>query len=170
MKKLFEIDENEKRRILEMHETATKNLYLSEQPTQTTPGQPQAGAEIEGQRYRLPGIVDKASLITFIGDNEYTPQELSELNDFLGTDLKMESNVGGSGLGKRALSVIRGSLNYLAQRVSNKESACQANYTDDNFASVTDFNEVKEEISDLTAKKLSAFVNLKSKNSQYCRS
>jgi hypothetical protein len=34
MKKLFEIDENEKRRILEMHETATKNLYLGEQATQ----------------------------------------------------------------------------------------------------------------------------------------
>ena len=31
MKKLFEIDENEKKRILEMHENATKNLYLSEQ-------------------------------------------------------------------------------------------------------------------------------------------
>jgi len=34
MRKLFEIDENEKRRILEMHETATKNLYLGEQATQ----------------------------------------------------------------------------------------------------------------------------------------
>jgi len=36
MKKLFEIDENEKRRILEMHETATKNLYLSEQTNKKT--------------------------------------------------------------------------------------------------------------------------------------
>jgi hypothetical protein len=81
----------------------------------------------------------------------------------------MESNVGGSGIGKRALSVIRGSLDYLAQRVLNKESACQANYTDDNFASVADFNEVKEEISDLTTKKLSSFVNLKAKKSQYCK-
>ena len=33
MKRLFEIDENEKRRILEMHENATKNLYLMEQAT-----------------------------------------------------------------------------------------------------------------------------------------
>jgi len=34
MKRLFEIDETEKRRILEMHETATKNFYLSEQGSQ----------------------------------------------------------------------------------------------------------------------------------------
>jgi hypothetical protein len=167
MKNLFEIDENEKKRILEMHETATKNLYLNEQVTQQ---QPQAGVEIDGQTYRLANIVDKTSLMTFIGDNEYTPQELSELNKFLGTDLKMESNVGGSGLGKRALSAVRNSLNYLAQRVPSKESVCQANYTDENFASVPDFNEVKGAISDLTAKKLSGFVNMKAKSSQYCRS
>ena len=36
MKRLFEIDENEKKRILEMHENATKNLYLSEQAGKKT--------------------------------------------------------------------------------------------------------------------------------------
>jgi hypothetical protein len=35
MKKLFEISSEEKQRILEMHETATKNNYLSEQTTQS---------------------------------------------------------------------------------------------------------------------------------------
>ena len=33
MKKLFEIDNSEKQRILEMHQNATKKNYLSEQNT-----------------------------------------------------------------------------------------------------------------------------------------
>lgn len=36
MKKLFEIEENEKKRILEMHENATKRNYLMEQGTSTS--------------------------------------------------------------------------------------------------------------------------------------
>lgn len=37
---LFNIDESEKRRILEMHETATKKQYLGEQQAATTPATP----------------------------------------------------------------------------------------------------------------------------------
>ena len=49
MKKLFEIDENEKKRILEMHENATKKNYLSEQPTpSTTPPPSQPGTATGG--------------------------------------------------------------------------------------------------------------------------
>jgi hypothetical protein len=46
MRKLFEIDENEKRRILEMHENATKNLYLSEQPNTDPIVSKQGGTQI----------------------------------------------------------------------------------------------------------------------------
>lgn len=46
MKKLFEIDENEKRRILEMHENATKRNYLMEQPNTDPLVSKQGGTEI----------------------------------------------------------------------------------------------------------------------------
>jgi len=39
MKQLFKIDESEKRRILEMHQTATRKNYLSEQGDTATPNQ-----------------------------------------------------------------------------------------------------------------------------------
>jgi hypothetical protein len=69
MRKLFEIDENEKRRILEMHENATKNLYLNEQPTPSTtppPSQPEnaTGGEIEGTK-TIDKVKDAASLNKF---------------------------------------------------------------------------------------------------------
>lgn len=69
MKKLFEIDENEKKRILEMHENATKRNYLSEQETPATtppPAQPgnTTGGEIEGAK-TIDKIKDAASLNKF---------------------------------------------------------------------------------------------------------
>ena len=60
MRKLFEISSEEKQRILEMHETATKKNYLSEQVTQPVKqGQPAAGALINGVTYKLQGLTDK---------------------------------------------------------------------------------------------------------------
>lgn len=69
MKKLFEIDGNEKRRILEMHENATKRNYLSEQETPATtppPAQPQntTGAEVTGTE-TIDKVKDAASLNKF---------------------------------------------------------------------------------------------------------
>jgi hypothetical protein len=55
MKKLFEISSEEKQRILEMHETATKKNYLNEQQVQT----PAAGTTINGVTYKLQGLTDK---------------------------------------------------------------------------------------------------------------
>jgi len=169
MRQLFKIDESEKKRILEMHENATKRNYLGEQENQQQ--QPQATVTIEGNPYRLPGIVDKTSLESFIGDNAFTPQELSDLNSILGTNLQMESPGGmGSGFGKKALSAVRDSLNYLAQRVSSKENLCRAQYTLDQFSGVPNVTELSQEISDLTTKTLADAVNSKIKSSQYCRS
>jgi hypothetical protein len=62
MRKLFEISSEEKQRILEMHESATKKNYLSEQVTQPTKqGQPAAegGTLINGVTYKLQGLTDK---------------------------------------------------------------------------------------------------------------
>jgi hypothetical protein len=73
MRKLFEIDENEKRRILEMHERATKNFYLSEQPTPQPTSPPElqepvtsTGTVIDGKTYKIENIKDKASLNLFL--------------------------------------------------------------------------------------------------------
>ena len=69
MKKLFEISSEEKQRILEMHETATKKNYLSEQAVQPTKqGQPGAGTTINGVTYKLQGLTDK-NIDKFLNNN-----------------------------------------------------------------------------------------------------
>jgi hypothetical protein len=78
MRQLFKIDESEKKRILEMHENATKRNYLIEQPTTDPLVSKQGGIEISydhydqfgnksttSQKIVLPGIKDEASLNTF---------------------------------------------------------------------------------------------------------
>lgn len=69
MRQLFKIDESEKRRILEMHENATKRNYLMEQPTSspTTPPQqsPEAETEITGEK-TIKNLKDNESLNMFI--------------------------------------------------------------------------------------------------------
>lgn len=71
MKKLFEISSEEKQRILEMHESATKKNYLSEQPVQQNQGQrPQesTGIELNKKKYYLPEIIkNEKSLNDFVG-------------------------------------------------------------------------------------------------------
>jgi hypothetical protein len=78
MRQLFNIDESEKKRILEMHENATKKNYLMEQPTTDPLVSKQGGIEITYTHYDqfgkksttsknivLPGIKDEATLNTF---------------------------------------------------------------------------------------------------------
>ena len=177
MRQLFKIDESEKKRILEMHENATKKNYLGEQTTQQpTPQQPQATVKIDGKPYKLPGIVDKASLESFIGDEEFSPGELTQLNDFLKTEMQMfaRDSMGRDGMssgdGGKALSAVRNSLDFLAQRVSSKENICMAKYTLDNFSSIPDMKKISDSYADLTkGKTLADFVNYKIKTSQYCK-
>ena len=79
MRQLFKIDESEKKRILEMHERATKRNYLSEQgntpgsptPQPTSPPELQqavtsTGTEIDGKTYKIEKIKDKPSLNLFL--------------------------------------------------------------------------------------------------------
>jgi hypothetical protein len=92
MRKLFEIDENEKRRILEMHENATKNLYLSEQLTSETPPQQPSGPEMAGEK-TIKNLKDNESLnmfinwgITNLGDAEIKKnwkERSFEANDYM---------------------------------------------------------------------------------------
>ena len=78
MRQLFKIDESEKKRILEMHENATKNLYLSEQGTPPQAASPAAtGTQIEGKTYKVEKIKDKDSLNSFI--NWGTPRTDGEV-------------------------------------------------------------------------------------------
>lgn len=68
MKKLFEISSEEKQRILEMHENATKKNYLSETSSQTTKdGQP-VGTVINGVTYKLQGLTEK-NINQFLNNN-----------------------------------------------------------------------------------------------------
>ena len=66
MRKLFEISSEEKQRILEMHESATKKNYLSEQSVQQ--GQPAAGTLINNVTYKLQGLTDK-NIDKFLNNN-----------------------------------------------------------------------------------------------------
>ena len=71
MKKLFEINSEEKQRILEMHQNATKKNYLGEQATTQAPQQnppqakPNPSYEVNGIKYYLPFITDQDTLNRF---------------------------------------------------------------------------------------------------------
>jgi hypothetical protein len=68
MKKLFEISSEEKQRILEMHESATKKNYLSEQAAQQTPPKPKPNPSYTDEsnvKYYLPFITDQDTFNKF---------------------------------------------------------------------------------------------------------
>jgi transcriptional regulatory protein LevR len=68
MKKLFEISSEEKQRILEMHESATKKNYLSEQAAQQTPPKPKPNpsyTDASKVKYYLPFITDADTFSKF---------------------------------------------------------------------------------------------------------
>jgi hypothetical protein len=116
MKRLFEIDENEKRRILEMHENATKKLYLSEQPApeqgvpaQGTPAsQPlRAAAEINGATYNMREIDSVEKLNLFL---DFTKRQL----DFALDNLSLRDIP--ENMQNRISQAIKGALNFGAQK------------------------------------------------------
>jgi hypothetical protein len=75
MKKLLDISSEERNRILEMHQSATKRNYLSEQnPPSGQPANTQTeGIDINGAKYKLTNVVkDAASLAKFL---DYNPDE-----------------------------------------------------------------------------------------------
>jgi hypothetical protein len=118
MKKLFEIDKNEKKRILEMHENATKKFYLSEQPvpeqgvpTQGTPvSQPlRAVAEINGVTYNMREIDSVEKLKLFL---DFTERQL----DFALDNLSLQDIP--ENMQNKITQAIKGALNFGAQKYS----------------------------------------------------
>ena len=104
MKRLFEIDENEKRRILEMHENATKKLYLSEQPAtlapeqgapvQGTPGSVTTGpTEINGVTYNMPEINSQEVLDKFLSVNPSVKMQFAKRLKFMEIPDKMQDRI-----------------------------------------------------------------------------
>jgi len=125
MKKLFEISSEEKQRILEMHESATKKNYLSEQPVQQTQTQTQFtpnGVTINGKTYYLPEIIkDENSLNKFVGWPN-TPTISKSSLAIIGLRPQVEPNITGGGGGENpkhnaesmAFDFIKGYLTSIA--------------------------------------------------------
>lgn len=128
MKKLFEISQDEKQRILEMHETATKKNYLSEQsgptPTQSTPT-----FTANGVNYYLPFITDNDSWSKFVSFNA----DLNELKSLglpaknnpkatLGNDNKIQRNM--EAFTNRLISNY---LSEIAKYTKSSQPICQGN-------------------------------------------
>lgn len=68
MKQLFKIDESEKRRILEMHEKATRKNYLNEQNPPPAEPSPRQAYVLDGITYKLPAVDSEANYNIVIGD------------------------------------------------------------------------------------------------------
>ena len=125
MKKLFDINEDEKNRILEMHVSATKNFYLNEQaaPTPRTPGvvnQPSGKigyTEIAGETDMSPIV--RASVLTNIGVPA-TPENFN--NTFFYTDRK--------GLSTAAASKNLGTFTMTTKRTTKSPDNLFARYKD----------------------------------------
>lgn len=136
MKKLFEISSEEKQRILEMHETATKKNYLSEQtaqPTQQTPvTNVSQGVTLNGQLYKLPIIKDQKSLDTFINwpNKELTRGDISRLG-LLTSNAFDEKNIPGM---KEFQILIKGFLIEMAKMYPSNQSICDSQYPSGNFS------------------------------------
>ena len=131
MKQLFKIDESEKRRILEMHENATRKNYLNEQePTQPTQraNVPHTIVDNDGRpstlKTSLPKIQNMQDLAEFNFYKDSPKEVIQSLND---TGVKMY--VSKSVMGSEPITLIPTErvkdeqLNYAGQRLSNLLSA-----------------------------------------------
>jgi hypothetical protein len=125
MKKLFDINEDEKNRILEMHVSATKRHYLNEQaaPTPRTPGvvnQPSGTigfTEVAGSASMVPIV--SASVLTNIGVPA-TPDNFN--NTFFYTDK--------NGLSKASTAKNLGTFSMTSPRTTKSADNVVAKYDD----------------------------------------
>ena len=121
MKQLFKIDESEKKRILEMHENATKKNYLMEQGTPQTTQPPQqvttATSErpmINGKKYTIENIKDETSLNQFVnwGMRKNDPDLGDSPNVTKRSDAYMARMVGFPGMEDLDLRQVTGHPDY----------------------------------------------------------
>jgi hypothetical protein len=136
MKRLFEISSEEKQRILEMHESATKKNYLSEQTAQPTQqaqrGLSSSGLKIGDRTFLLTSIVkDNDSLSNFIGWPRGVTNQLEMGPNLTSIGLKPinkpgrnENNV--KNMEGHAISLIGDYLYAIAQKTNDKTAICNA--------------------------------------------
>ena len=133
MKQLFKIDESEKRRIIEMHENATKRNYLSEQgnaqPTQQ-PQQREPFTSASGVKYKLPLIKDAANpedqLNKFVNINGGTVDAsyLASLGIKGLGDAKVDMESGKGNFTTVVFRLLRSYVDAAAQLVGKNEILC----------------------------------------------
>jgi hypothetical protein len=136
MKRLFEISSEEKQRILEMHESATKKNYLSEQAAQPTQqaqrGLSTSGLKIGDRTYLLTSIIrDNDSLANFRSWPYGVTNTLAMLPNLKSIGLnginkpgRSENNV--KNMESHAISLIGDYLDAIAQKTNDKNAICNA--------------------------------------------
>ena len=134
MKRLFEISSEEKQRILEMHESATKKNYLSEQTAQSTQqaqrGLPSRGLKIGEYTYLLTSIVRDSDSLSNFASWPYGVNNLLEMGPNLNSiGLKAinkpgRNENGSQNMESHAISLIYYYLRAIAQTTNNKEAIC----------------------------------------------
>ena len=142
MKQLFRIDESEKKRILEMHENATRKNYLGEQETpaaatdsSTTPQQREPFTSASGVKYKLPLITSDEILNKFINANNGGVNDANFLST-LGLKGLPEGKVDEMNRGNATVQIYRLLRNYLdaAAQLVGKNSILCGNF--DNIAAL----------------------------------
>lgn len=140
MKKLFEISSEEKQRILEMHETATKKNYLNEQGPSVPTGL------IDNKKYNLSSIVkDKTSLDKFVGWPNTPTLNKSSLA-IVGLKPQNEPMITGGGAGEKpkhnmeslAFRLIGDYLDSIAQVVTDSKSLCNGTFNIDQIKGMSE--------------------------------
>jgi hypothetical protein len=137
MKKLFEISSEEKQRILEMHETATKKNYLSEQAAQPTrQGQPSSSSGgiklADGKTYLLTSIVRNADNLNNFANWPYGVTNQLDMGPNLNSiGLKVINKPGRNENGARnmeswTISLITDYLFAIAEKTNDKSAICNA--------------------------------------------
>jgi len=132
MKKLFEISSEEKQRILEMHESATKKSYLSEQTAQPArEGQPSSGGvKIGDKTYLLTSIIrDNDSWANFTSWPYGVINQLEMGPNLNSIGLKPINKPGRNENGSQnmesyAISLIFNYLDAIAQTTNDKSAIC----------------------------------------------
>lgn len=132
MKKLFEISSEEKQRILEMHETATKKNYLSEQTARPNNDVLQGAIQIGDKKYILTSIVrDNESLNNFRSWPYGKSNQLEMLPNLKSIGLNAINAPGVNKDGVKnmesyTIRLIGDYLDAIAQKTNDKSAVCGA--------------------------------------------
>lgn len=129
MKINLNLDETEKKRILEMHETAIKSHFLNEQVTANTPTERQPFTSTEGVVYKLPAITNGDSLSKFssVGSMPETGAYLSSLGI---KDMPDAVNEPEKNTTKRIFELLYCYMDAIAQKITRNDLICNGKVMD----------------------------------------